>query len=256
MSKTALVTGTTSGIGYDICTLFAEDKVNLVLVSRSQEKLLNQKKELQNKYGIQIDIIAHDLAEPNSAEQIISHLISKNIHIDYLVNNAGFNEVGAFSNTDLTNELEMIQLHITFVTKLTKYILPTMLKNSHGRILNIVSTGAYIPCPHDIVYTATKAYLLSFTKGLSAELRQTGITVTAACPGATHSNFALKAGIDKSLLFKFFVMDSAYVAQKSYKAFMSGKKVEIVGLYNRILVFSSYILPSQLVSWVGLKMLK
>ena len=215
-----------------------------------------QEYQLQNKYGIQIVIIAHDLAEANSVEQIISHLTSKNIHIDYLVNNAGFNEVGAFSDTDLANELKMIQLHIAFVTKLTKYIVPTMLRNSHGRILNIVSTGAYIPCPHDIVYTATKAYLLSFTKGLSAELRQTGITVTAVCPGATHSNFALKAGINKSLLFKLFVMDSAYVAQKSYKAFMSRKRVKIIGLYNKVLVFSSYILSNQLIGWVGLRMLK
>lgn len=256
VNKTALITGTTSGIGYDLCHYFARDKINLVLVSRDEEKLLYQKKELENLYSIRIEIMAYDLTEPESAERIVQDLSDKKIHVDYLVNNAGFNEVGNFLTTDLINETEMIQLHITFITKLTKYLLLAMIKQRCGRILNIASTGSYIPCPNNIVYTATKSYLLSFTQGLSAELKKTGVTITAVCPGATKSNFATKAGIDHFLLFQSFVMDSKVVAAKSYAALMSGKKVSIIGFYNKLLVFINSILPAGISNRVSLKMME
>ncbi len=255
MTKTALITGTTSGIGYELCHQFASNQNNLVLVSRCEAKLLKQKQDLEKLYGIQVEIISYDLTKSDAAESIIQQLKEKNLLIDYLVNNAGFNEVGSFLHTELDNELDMIQLHITFITKLTKYLLPGMIQRNYGRILNIASTGSYIPCPHNIVYTATKSYLLSFTKGLAAELENTGVTITAACPGATRTNFPKKAGLDQSLLFKYFVMDSKVVAARSYKALMAGKKVSIIGLYNKLLVLSSKLLPSRLINQVSLKVM-
>ncbi|MDH6365705.1 short-subunit dehydrogenase [Enterococcus sp. PF1-24] len=255
MNKTALITGTTSGIGYSLCQHFAQNKINLFLVSRNEAKLSNQKKELQSLYNIKIETLSYDLTKPNAAEYISQQLEAKNIQIDYLVNNAGFNEIGNFLNTDLTNELNMLQLQIVFITKLTKYLLPHMVKRSYGRILNIASTGSYIPCPHNIIYTATKSYLLAFSKGLSADLKRSGVTVTAVCPGATKSNFAKKAGIEHSFLFKYFVMDANTVAKKSYQALMAGKKVKIVGLYNKLLVLASFALPDTLINKISLKML-
>lgn len=255
MTKTALITGTTSGIGYELCHQFAKNKINLVLVSRNKVKLLTQKRELQKLYGIEVETISHDLTQKNAAGVILQQIKEENISIDYLVNNAGFNEVGNFLNTNLTNELNMIQLHITFITELTKYLLPAMIERRYGRILNIASTGSYIPCPNDAVYAATKSYLLSFTKGLSGELANTGVTITAVCPGATKTNFSKKAGLDRSLLFKYFVMDAEVVAARSYQALMTGKKVRIIGLYNKLLVLSGKILPSRLINQVSLKIM-
>lgn len=255
MTKTALITGTTSGIGYELCHQFAKNKINLVLVSRNEAKLLTQKHELQKLYGIEVEIISYDLTQKNAAGVILQQVQEENISIDYLVNNAGFNEVGNFLNTDLTNELHMIQLHITFITELTKYLIPAMIERRYGRILNIASTGSYIPCPNDVVYAATKSYLLSFTKGLSGELANTGVTITAVCPGATKTNFSKKAGLDHSLLSKYFVMDAEVVAARSYQALMTGKKVRIIGLYNKVLVLSGKILPSRLINQISLKIM-
>ncbi|MEO1770512.1 SDR family NAD(P)-dependent oxidoreductase [Candidatus Enterococcus ferrettii] len=256
MTETALITGTTSGIGYELCHQFASNKTNLVLVSRSEAKLLKQKQDLEKLYGIQVEIISYDLTKSDAVESIIRQLNEKKFPIDYLVNNAGFNEVGNFLHTELDNELDMIQLHVTFITKLTKYLLHGMIERNYGRILNIASTGSYIPCPHNIVYTATKAYLLSFTKGLAAELENTGVTITAVCPGATKTNFPKRAGIDQTLLFNYFVMHPKLVAAKSYQALMGGKKVKIIGLYNKLLVFSAWILPKQLINQLSLKMIE
>lgn len=255
MTKTALITGTTSGIGYELCHQFAKNKINLVLVSRSAPKLLTQKHELQKHYGIEVETISYDLIQKDAAETILQQLQEKKLPIDYLVNNAGFNEVGNFLDTDLTNEMNMIQLHITFITELTKYLLPAMIERNYGRILTIASTGSFIPCPHDVVYAATKSYLLSFTKGLSGELANTGVTITAVCPGATKTNFSKKAGLEDSLLFKYFVMDAEVVAARSYQALMTGKEVKIVGLYNKLLVLSSKVLPSRLINQISLKIM-
>ena len=256
MTKTALITGTTSGIGYELCHQFAKNKINLVLVSRNEAKLLTQKHELQQLYEIKVETISYDLTQKNAVEVILQQIQEENISIDYLVNNAAFNEVGNFLNTNLTNDLNMIQLHITFITELTKYLLPAMIERKSGGVLNIASTGSYIPCPNDVVYAATKSYLLSFTKGLSGELANTGVTITAVCPGATKTNFSKKAGLDHSLLFKYFVMDAKVVAARSYQALMTGKTVRIIGLYNKLLVLSSRLFPSKLINWVSLKVME
>jgi len=213
---TVLITGTTSGIGKAFAEKFASMGNNLVLVSRNKDKLQHQQIDLQSRYQVSVEYISCDLTEVDAVEMIMEKICSWGLSIDVLVNNAGFNEAGCFMNTSLSNELNMIQVHIKALTALTKSFLPGMIKRGCGRILNIGSTGSYMPCPYDAVYAATKAYVLPFSNGLYQELKGTGVTITCLCPGATQTLFAEKANINNTLLFKFFVMQPEVVAAIGY----------------------------------------
>ena len=256
MTKTALVTGSTSGIGKAFATKLASEKHDLILVSRDADKLSAQSSELSKEYGIKATYITLDLTENNAAQKVFDAVNNQGLSVHILINNAGFNSVGDFIHTDLQKERDMINLHATFTTEMMKYFLPDMVSNGFGRVLNLGSTGSYTPCPHDAVYAATKAYILSVSKGINAELNGTGVSVTALCPGATNTEFARKAGIDKSLLFSLFVMEPDTVANIGYKAMMKGKSAVIAGLYNKLQVFSTKIMPSFITIPVTKKMLK
>ena len=255
MSKTALITGTTSGIGYALCETFAQEKTDIILVSRNYEKLINQQKYLQDNYGIKVWTIQQDLEVSKAAKNVYDEVCNLKINVDYLVHNAGFNESGKFVETDIQKEKNMIQLHILFTTEFTKLILPDMVKRNNGRILFIGSTGSYIPCGLDAVYAATKAYILFFSKAIRAELKGTGVTVTTLCPGATRTNFAEKAGIQGTMLFKLFVMNPEEVANAGYKSMMKGKSKYIPGIYNKLLVISSRIFPAAIIDYLTMKMI-
>jgi len=250
----ALITGTTSGIGYAFCEKFASKKINLILVSRNEELVLKQKELLTQKHAIDVKYIILDLSEKNCVQKIMEYITGHNIQIDYLVNNAGYNEVGNFLKTDLEKELLMIQLHISFVTELTKSILPQMVSRRKGKIVNLGSTGSYIASPYHAVYTGTKAYTLFFSRALYAELRGTGVTVTCVCPGSTKTGFAKKAGIENTLLFKLFVLKPERVAKKGFRAMKKGKREIIVGFYSKIQVLTSKIMPKRFVDYLAKKM--
>jgi short-subunit dehydrogenase len=256
MTKTALVTGSTSGIGKAFASKLAAEKHDLILVSRDTNKLSTQSAELSKKYGIETTYIPLDLTENGAAQKVFDTVSNQGLSVQILINNAGFNNVGHFIHTDLQKENDMINLHVTLTTEMMKYFLPDMVKNGYGRVLNLGSTGSYIPCPLDAVYAATKAYIFSVSKGINAELNGTGVSVTVLCPGSTNTEFARKAGIDKSLLFSLFVMEPDIVANIGYKALMKGKAAVIAGLYNKLQVFSSKIIPSFIIIPLTKKMLK
>jgi short-subunit dehydrogenase len=253
--KVALITGTTSGIGYALCEKFAQEKTDIILVSRNDEKLAEQQAYLQSSFGIKTWAIQQDLELSEAAHSVYTKVCDLKLDVDYLVHNAGFNEAGKFIETSIEKEKGMIQLHIVFVTELTKLILPSMMKRKSGKILFLGSTGSYVPCALDAVYAATKAYTLFFSKAIRAELKGTGITVTTLCPGATQTNFAEKAGIHETLLFKLFVMKPKKVAHAGYKSMMRGKAKHIPGLYSKLMVISSKILPTSFINYLTIKML-
>ena len=176
---------------------------NIILVSRDSQKLEQQQLSLQNQYHVTINFIAYDLTKEDAADLVMEQIDNWNIPIDFLVNNAGFNECDLFSQTDISKEIKMIDLHIRFITQLTKRILSIMEKNNYGHILNIGSTGSFIPSPSDAVYSATKAYIMSFSNALYGEYRNTGIKITLLCTGATETEFARKANIEQTFLIKF-----------------------------------------------------
>jgi len=254
MNKVALITGTTSGIGYALCERFAQEKTDLILVSRNYEKLITQQDRLRKTYGIRTWIIQQDLEMPEAAQNIYRDLRSLNIDVDYLVNNAGFDRSGKFVETDIEIERSMIQLNAAFVTEFTKLMLPGMVSRKEGRILFIGSVVSYVPCALNAVYSATKAYVLFFSRALRAELKGTGVTVTALCPGATRTNFAERSGLQGTPSFSRFVMSPEKVADAGYKSMMKGRVKCTPGIYNKFLVLSSKIFPAAAIDHFTMRM--
>lgn len=254
--KTALITGTTSGIGKVFAEKFASMGNNIILVARNEEKLKQQQNALQDRYHVTVKYVACDLTQTNAVDLIMEQIEKRNISIDFLVNNAGFNECGFFSETDIRKEIKMIDLHIRFITQLTKRILPIMEKNNYGHILNVGSTGSFIPSPSDAVYSATKAYIMSFSNALYGEYKKTGIKITLLCPGATETEFARKANIEQTLLFKFAVMKPTKVVKIAYPQMIKGKRLVIPGLYNKLLIFFSKIMPVGMTNKLTLIMMR
>ena len=256
MTKTALVTGSTSGIGKALAEKLASECYDLVLVSRDEGKLANQSLALSDTYGIKTYSLPLDLSTPGAAQKVFDGVESLGVSVQILVNNAGFNEAGSFLKTNATKELAMINLHVTFVTEMLKLFIPEMVEAGYGRILNLGSTGSFLPCPNDAVYAATKAYVLSLSNALNAELKGTGVTITTLCPGSTKTELARKAGIENTLLFRYFVMEPSFVADVGYKSLMKGKAATIVGLYNKATILFSKIMPAGFVNRLTARMLR
>src|SRR5262249_3760410 len=242
-TKTALITGASLGIGYELAKLFARDKRALVLVARSGDKLQKIAQELQTLGSPQVTVIVKDLAELEAPDEIFAETERRKIQIDFLVNNAGFGERGPFVRTNLDNELEMVQVNIVALMHLTKLYLPGMVQRRFGRIMQVASTAAFQPGPFMAVYYATKAFVLSFSEALWEELDGTGVTVTALCPGATETGFAARAGMLNSRLFKMRVMDVKPVVVEGYRAMMKGQSLVVTGLRNRLMAFSIRFAP-------------
>lgn len=245
--QTALITGASSGIGHELAKHFAKDGYNLVLVARSEGKLDQLKSDLENQYNIQSTVIAMDLGKQEELFRLHEEIKLKNIEIDFLVNNAGFGLYGPFDETDLQDELSMIDINIKALTALTKLFLPEMKARRNGRILNVASTAAFQPGPLMAVYYATKAYVLSFTEALENELKGSGVTVTALCPGPTETGFESRANLGDSKLFKSGVMDVQSVARIGYSGLMRGKTIVIPGFKNKLLANSIRFVPRK---WV------
>jgi short-subunit dehydrogenase len=241
-NQTVLITGASTGIGYELTKLFAKDNYNLVLVSRNKERLDVIAEELYKAYGLKIKVIAKDLSIPNTPKEIFDEVMNSNIHIDVLVNNAGAGSTGLFHEINHERDLEIIQLNITSLTSLTKLFAKEMAKVGEGKILNVASTGSYQPGPYIAVYYATKAYVLSFSQAIRNELRDFGIAVTTVCPGATRTEFSKRAG--KSDLKNS--MDAKIVARVAYLGMNKNSAVVIPGFANKFAVFFSKLLPGNI----------
>ncbi|HEY7216177.1 MAG TPA: SDR family oxidoreductase [Thermoanaerobaculia bacterium] len=246
--QTALVTGASGGIGWELARAFAAGGYDLVLVARSGGKLEQLAGELRNRHGVAVRVLAKDLTAHGAPDEIFQELEGVGTAVDVLVNNAGFATFGPFAETDLASELEEIQLNVAVLTHLTKRFLPGMLARRRGGVLNVASTAAFQPGPLMAVYYATKAYVLSFSEALGEELRGGGVTVTALCPGPTATGFQARAEMQDSGLFTgpLKVMDAAAVARAGYEGFQKGKRIVIPGLINKLGVQSVRVSPRAL----------
>jgi len=235
LNQYALITGATSGIGYELAKLFAADGYNLVIVSRNQQQLDEKAAELRQS-GITVVPIAKNLFDPEEAFALYADLQSQHISIDVLVNNAGQGVYGEFEETDIDRELDIINLNISSLVSLTKLFLKDMTARNSGKILNLASVASKSPGPWQAVYHGTKAFVLSFSEAIREELRDTGITVTALMPGATDTDFFHKANMEdsKAVQDKDALSDPADVAKDGYEALMAGKDKVISGLKNKV----------------------
>jgi uncharacterized protein len=252
MKNTALVTGASSGIGLELARLFAGDGHDVVLVARGEGKLREIGEQLETAHGITATVIACDLSRPNAAHDLVGALRAAPIEIDVLVNNAGFGLSGAFLDNDPQAQRDMLQVNVVALTELTRLLLPAMVARRSGRILNVASTAAFAPDPLAAVYGATKAYVLSFSEAIAEELRHSGVTVTALCPGPTRTGFSAAAGAGSTRLYrKQKPMSSADVARAGYEGLHSGRRVVVTGLRNKLLVQSARMSPRRVVTMVG-----
>jgi len=249
--STTLITGASGGIGYQLAKLFARDHHNLVLVARSADKLAQVANELQGP-GVAVKTIALDLASPPAPKFLFDQLQREGIAVDILINNAGFGAFGEFAQMPEEEILGQISLNITALTELTRLFLPAMIARRSGRIMNVASTAGFQPGPLLAVYYATKAYVISFSEAIANELRDSGVTVTCFCPGATHTGFAKRAGTEKSRLFKQLGgMSAEKVALDGYRAVMEGRTLAISGAHNWLVAQSTRFAPRKMVTAVS-----
>jgi short-subunit dehydrogenase len=243
--KTALITGASSGIGLEMSYRFAEDGYQMVLVSRNRNTLEQISMEIGQKYHVPVHVIDADLINYDAPQEVYERVTALGVHIDVLVNNAGFGLYGPFLDNDRLEELQMIDLNIRALTNFTKLFLPHMIKQRSGGIINVASTAAFQPGPLFAVYSATKAYVLSFTEALANEMQGTGITVTAFCPGPTATAFMDRSNLKVSKLLRMGLMDVKKAVDIGYKGFNQRRIIVIPGLKNRVLSVLNRFIPRQ-----------
>jgi short-subunit dehydrogenase len=229
------------GIGKELAREFASHGHDLILVARSADKLNETAKELSQKFGVKAYVIAKDLLTPSACEELYSEVKNKNLNVEILVNNAGFGLYGFFHETELKKETDMIELNIKVLTKLTKLFLKDMVQNRKGQILNVASVAGYFPGTLMAVYYATKAYVVSFSQALAGELKGSGVTISALCPGFTESDFHKNAEIDFKRPSDKLRMPANRVAKAAYRGLMRRKQIIVPGLMNQLMIFMSKI---------------
>ncbi|WP_423145967.1 SDR family NAD(P)-dependent oxidoreductase [Rubrolithibacter danxiaensis] len=253
--QTALITGATSGIGYELTKLFAQDKFNLILVARNEQRLNEIAAELKSTYQINVTVIPKDLANDSGALEVYEETKRQGLTVNILVNDAGVGERGKFTETDFQKELEIIHLNIISLTHLTKLFLKEMVSRNEGRILQLASVASYQPTPLLAVYAATKAYVLSLTDALIHELKDTGVTMTALIPAPTDTDFFNKAHAENTVA-AHKADDPAMVAKEGYEALLKGEHHATASASVLAQVAMSTTLPNEAVSAMAEKYMK
>ncbi len=240
----ALVTGGTTGIGYELARLLAADGYNLILVARHHEELGRVSNDISNQYGVHIFQVSKDLFNVNACVEIYDLVKAKGLSVEILINNAGQGQYGEFTDTNLQREPDIIHLHISSVVALTKLFLKDMVKNGRGKILNLSSIASKTPGPLNSVYHATKAFVQSFTEAIREEVKEAGVTITALLAGATDTDFFRKAEMENSkVVVEGVLADAATVAKDGYEAMMNGDDMIVSGIKNKIQVAMSAVTP-------------
>ena len=245
MRKWAVITGASSGIGRALAFEFAAGGFNVVLIGRNEKALDEVAATCRTRHGAEMEVIAADLSCAESVENVVGAITSKPRPYEVLVNNAGFGIHGEFSSTDIDENIRLLNVQLMAALRLMKALLPGMVAQHSGRILNVASVYSFSPVPFQSVYGACKAFLLSFSSAIRNELEGTGVTVTVFCPGTTQTEFRSRAGIGEKR--QDSGMTAEAVARIAYAATLRGKHVVVPGIINRLYVFVAHLLPVQLV---------
>ena len=242
--RTALITGASTGIGKELAFQFGQAGFDLVLVARNKAKLEQVAGEMERAFGVRAAVLARDLAEPNAARDVYDEVQRAGVTVDVLVNNAGVATYGPLHEQDIDRLLGVMHLNMDALVHLTRLLLPAMVERKYGKVLNVSSIAAFAAGPFMSIYYASKAFVLSFSEALSAELTGTGVTVTVLCPGPTITEFQSRAGMRPSKLAgKGVYMDARTVAELGYRGVMKNKTIVVAGARNKLLVFGSRLVP-------------
>lgn len=249
MGKRALITGSSSGIGLEFARIFAREGYDLVLVALEGDKLEELKREISGKYGVDVFVMSKDLTIGGSVQEIYEGLERAGIVVDILVNNAGFGDYSMYWESDWAKQEKMVNLNVLALAHLTRLFLPGMVERGFGKILNLASNAAFQPGPGMSVYFASKAFVLSFSEALSEELKATGVTVTALCPGSTKTPFNTVASGGRIKLKENDHRPEPWeVAEFGYRAMVRGERVAIHGFKNAFIIFMVRFMPRSLVA--------
>ena len=251
----ALVTGASSGIGYELAKVLAKNKYDLILVSRNIEKLQKIKKEIEKNYKVKVYVYKSDLSKLDEVTKFYQQI--KNEDINILINNAGVGDFGKFLDISWEKDNEVIGLNIIALTFLTKIFSEKMVEKGEGKILNVASTAAFQPGPYLSVYSATKSYVLNFSEALAEELKGTGVTITTLCPGLTMTDFFKRSGISDNEVKTWGNLTTAKeVAEYGYDMMMNNKTVAVYGLRNKFSIFLKRFLPRNFITRITGRVLK
>lgn len=252
--QTALITGASSGIGEALAHCFAAARFDLVLVARSEDALKLLATALEQKHGVCVNVQIADLSRADVPAQLAATLKRQRRVVDVLVNCAGVLAQGAFMNLSSAQHQNIIDLNISGLTAMLGAFVPGMVQRGHGKVLNVASVAAFQPVPTLACYAASKAYVLSLSESLSEELRGTGVTVTALCPGITATpmlQLATNSNNKLSRLPGFLVGSVDQVAARAYAACMKGDAVCVPGVFNQATMIASRGTPKWLVRRLG-----
>ncbi len=242
-TRTALVTGASTGIGYALSELLAADGYDLLIAARNEDRLNQAADLLRGAHGGRVTAYAMDLANPGAAADLHGRVLADGHTVDVLINNAGFGAYGPFHEADEQRHVDMLQLNTITLTHLTRLFMPDMLARRRGRIMNVASTAAFQPGPLMSAYFASKAYVLSFSGAIAHEARGTGVTVTCLCPGPTTSGFQSRGNIAQATIMQGKLLDAATVARVGYRAMNRGRSLVVVGRMNACLAFLPRLTP-------------
>ena len=249
LMNTTLITGASSGIGAAFARKLAARGRNVLLVARSEDKLITLCNELGRQTSIRAQYLALDLTKPDDRLQLFEETKKRELEIDMLINNAGFGSMGDFVKLDLEREVEMIELNVTALVELTQRFLGPMRERQRGTIINVASTAGFQPVPYMATYAATKAFVLSFSEALWDENRTHGIHVMALCPGVTETNFFEAAGIDRPPMRT--VQTPEEVVETALRALHRQKSLVISGWANWFVVEAERFVPRSMVTKVA-----
>lgn len=251
--RRALVTGAGGGIGRELARLLAADGYDLVLVARGRDSLEALARELAAP-GRQITVLPADLAQPGAAQALFDEVNRQGLDIHVLINNAGVGTHGAFHEIPVDKDVALLELNMVSLTVLAKLFLRVMVASGSGRVLNVASLAGFQPGPFMATYCASKAYVLSLSEALACEVRGTGVTVSALCPGPVPTGFQKAAGNERTRLNHGPSMDAATVARIGYRGLMRGQTTILPGLRTKLMAFSVRLAPRWLVTAIARRM--
>jgi short-subunit dehydrogenase len=247
--RTCVVTGATSGIGAEIARQLARRQLGVTLVARREELLRDLARELESAHGVRAEVLSADLTDADARAAIPATLEARGLTVDVLVNNAGFSTTGPVHTSDHAREVAMVRTNVEAVVDLCSLLVPPMVSRKHGAVLNVASTAAFQPLPGQAAYAASKAFVLSYTQAMRAELHGTGVTATALCPGPVDTEFVATAGFEgdvEAALPKVFWVDAGAVARAAVDGLAAGRPVVIPGTANRVAAVFAHLTPRRL----------
>lgn len=239
-----LVTGASTGIGFELAKIFASRGYSLILVSSNEKKLCMAKSEIKIKDNVPIITYAIDLSILGNASKLYQEIKQQNISVSILINNAGYGLVGATEKIDIDKDEKMMILNTISLVELTKYFIADMYKQGKGKILNVSSKGAFQPGPYTSTYFASKSFVLSYSRAIRYEAKKKGISISVLCPGATKTNFFIQEGVKEPK----DAMPAEKVALYTYKKMMKEKEIIIPGFFNKIQRFAPIALRMNIVA--------